>query len=580
MKRAAIMLGVLGVMLVGSGWIDYGDKVEKTEPVFGKEFDGFSLKLSTARIEFEQDEAEQVLIEIRNTNERTSLVGTPVAEGRAYALFLVVADKNGTTLFSRNLLETQRITSVEKGQIAPRADSQLAAVAFNDLEVAKVDEYLHGVPSFTPDTRFVRTADLVPQIYTLKAILLSHLPEQRPDFVVASDLSRILLKPKSAQRMSADEKAQKMDKWLKKMSEGAYGGIGVSSQLAALGDLAVDPLIEMAEKTGEGAVGESRVWAIVTLCSTHSKKAEDYILRRMFDPVSFGDLAFLVWHSQGFHSERITKALLNFCEDAANGKPMPWEKTRGPETRYHAKGSLEFAFKHLIAINRSCTDATARGVIAMGDPKVASFGLMAWKPSSPEAALDILSPMFGRRVHGNLKKAVLNLLSQSCGKTGFPKYDRLGDVNGQWIEAAFWLKRQGRLADADLVTGLRYLVFDVRKEAEDTQRELIRSLHQAVGTTFPVTAASPVLPDDWVKTWRWALQTSDLNNEQAVQYICGMMKTRDPIPDVVRVGMLLELKRLIGDRFPLKRTSGVELDEDWPTCGQWLVDNGYFGKVE
>ncbi len=571
------LAGVLAALSLG--WIDYDDKVEKSKPEFGKVFEGFALRIHTKRVEFEQDEAEELTIEIRNDNERASLLPGEQDPERTYALYLVIADKNGTSRFSRNLLEKFALDSVAKGRIPPKARSTLLTLEFNHVAVARVDEFLHGMPNFGEQTRFVSTADLVPRIYTLKVILLSAKPDKRPDFAVASDVWRILLKPKSGDRMAVDEKTRNMQKWLRKMGEGAFGGVNVSSQLAALGEMAVDPLIEMADRPGGGPVGESRIWAIVTLCNIKSKKAEDYILRRIRDPVAFGDLAFLVWHSQGFHSQRVRETLRTFCEDAATGKPMPWEKKHGPGSRRHAKGSLEFAFKHFISIKRSITDATAEGVLAMDDPKIASFGLAAWQPSGPDAALRVLTPMFdGRRVHGNLKKAALNRLSQALAGDGFPKYDRQANINQQWMAAALWLKRRGKLADKPFVDCLRTLVFDVRKESTAVQRELVKRLQEARIPAFPVRTPRTKLPNDWVQTWRWALRTSDLSKDEAIQYLCAKARTRDPIPDAVKTGMLLELKRIIGSAFPLESTTEVNLDEDWPTCGRWLVENGYFKK--
>jgi hypothetical protein len=95
-----------------------------------------------------------------------------------------------------------------------------------------------------------------------------------------------------------------------------------------------------------------------------------------------------------------------------------------------------------------------------------------------------------------------------------------------------------------------------------------------------VTSARPDPVDDWVKTWRWAIHDAKLPNDEAVAFLCQQMRTRDEIPDAVRLGLLLELKQALGDKFPLKaaKASDIVLDDDWPTCGQWLVENGYFGK--
>jgi hypothetical protein len=58
------------------------------------------------------------------------------------------------------------------------------------------------------------------------------------------------------------------------------------------------------------------------------------------------------------------------------------------------------------------------------------------------------------------------------------------------------------------------------------------------------------------------------------------MRTREAIPDVVRKALLLELADRLGDAFPLKAKTAadIDLETDWPTCGQWLVEHGFFGK--
>lgn len=242
---------------------------------------------------------------------------------------------------------------------------------------------------------------------------------------------------------------------------------------------------------------------------------------------------------------------------------------------------LEFAFKHFIAIHHSITDKTAAGVVAMNDPKIAAFGLMAWTPSSPAAALAAIKPLFRRRrVHGNLKKAALKVLFQALRADGFPKPERDGNVNEQWLHAALWLGRAGKLSRADVQACLRNLVFDMRKENAAGQKELIAALRSQYGTAFPVPRGPVVLPDHWVATWRWALRQAKVPKAEAVQFLCAQMRTREAIPDGVRTALLLELARYLGAAFPLKAKTAKEIDleTDWPTCGRWLVAHGYFGK--
>jgi hypothetical protein len=365
------------------------------------------------------------------------------------------------------------------------------------------------------------------------------------------------------------------------MGEGAYGGIGVSSQLAALGEPAVDPLLQMAEKRdpGKETVRESRIWAIVTLCNTGSPRAEEYILSKLHDPVEFGDLAFLAWHSQAFRSARVTAALRRLAEDAACDRAMPWEATHGAESRVHGRGMLEYVFKHFASIGESITDATAEGLIRLGDEKLMAFGVVVWKTSSAELAIRTLAPAFGRSaVHSNVKKALLACLAQSAAAAGFPAYDREADANRQWLVACQWLHAKGALDRPALISALRWLILDVPRDQEDLQADLIASLAARAIDGYPVKGVQPRLPQDWVDTWRWALQTSGLRKDGAVGFCTRMMRTRDELPDPVRLGLLQELRRLIGPEFPLP-DGPVDLDAAWSECGAWLVQKGYFKKA-
>ena len=47
---------------------------------------------------------------------------------------------------------------------------------------------------------------------------------------------------------------------------------------------------------------------------------------------------------------------------------------------------------------------------------------------------------------------------------------------------------------------------------------------------------------------------------------------------VVQVPLLVELRALLGAQFPLPAGEAFDVDEAWPTCGNWLVRNGYFGQ--
>lgn len=592
MKRL-LALGFAAFLPMLVGWIDYGTAVKREEPQYGKEFQGMSLRIQTETVEFEQDMPEEIVVDLKNTTDRTRLTVQDPGEGRRFALYVVVADEDGTSLFSRNLLEEQPNNPIAKEKIPPKASSELIRVKFNELEVAKVETYLDGLPQFDEKTKMQNAGWLVPRVYTVKAVLLSGLPEKRPDFAAASDVWSILLKPKSVERMAADEKDALMKKYLKKMGEGAYGGIGVSSQLAALGEDAVEPLIAMAERTGEGAkdqaeadrTRESRIWAIVTLCNTRSKKAEEYILKRLQDPVDFGDLSFLVWHSQGFRSARVTETIRKMAEDTACGREMPWEKRRGPTSRGHGMGSFQFMCKHFISIGQSLTDATVAAAVKFKDPEQTGYALMAWQPANGEQAVQVLLPLIRQgNVHPNLRKLVIAILGKPYADKGFPKCAREATPEEQeqaWIQTGLWLNRQGKLTDAETLAFLRSFVLGVRKEDTGAQLDLMLALRRfGAKSGYPVTRARPEPVEDWVATWRWALHETKLPPKEAAAFLCQQMRTREEIPDAVRRALLVELKQALGSSFPLqaKTDADVDLDNDWPTCGQWLVEQGFFGK--
>jgi hypothetical protein len=578
MKRPSLraVLVCLGILCVA--WIDYDDQVVRKEPVFGKEFQGFALLLSTEKADFEQDSGERIHVVLRNTTDAVSVL-PETAGKRDCGLLIILADKGGgTSLVSQNLLTEAHPTL--SGQVTAKATVELANAAFDDLALAPFSEYENGMPSVKPGAPRTPGAGLVPQLYVVRAILYGALPGKRPDFAVASDTWPVLLRPKDGKRMTEEERRAKMEQWLAKMSEGAYGGIGVSSQLAALGESAVEPLLAMAEKQDatKEAVRESRIWAIVTLCNTGSPRAEEYILGKLRDPLDFGDLAFLAWHSQAFRSRRVTETLRQLAEDAACDRPMPWEAKHGPESRIHGRDMLEYVFKHFAGLHESITDATAAGLVRLGDEKLLAFGISTWKPSSGQTAIDTLAPLCGKGpVHSNVKKAILACLAQAAVAEGVPAYDREADSSRQWLAGCTWLHARQSLDSAALTVALRWLALEVPRDQEALQAEVIAALSGVAGPGFPVAGTQPRLPDDWVATWRWALQTSGLPAPAAIGICTRMMRTRDELPDAVRLGLLQELKRLIGAEFPLPEGK-VDLEQAWPECGNWLIQKGYFKK--
>ncbi len=562
---------------LGLGWINYDARVEKKPAVFGKEFAGFALKLSTEKVDFAQDLPEPVTVVLKNNTDRTTFFPAKAeTKGRFVRLYFVLADENGNSLFSDDLLRG-RDHPLLRGEVPPHTELTVLKVPFNSLKFAKVEEFEHGLPFFDPrKSRFVPASELVPKIYVLKALLISGIPDRRPDFVVASDRWALLIRPRSGARMSEAEKRARLHRYLAKMKQGAYGGIGVSSQLAALGEIAVEPLIRMADRQGDGKVFESRIWAIVTLCNIRSPKASAYILKRLRSPVSLADLNFLAWHSQACRDPAIEREIRSLVNAILEGKPLPWRP--GPIPRGVKDSFLEFCFKRFASLHQSISDETAAACLRWPNPKPVSFGLAVWKPSSPQKALELLAPLFIKTsVHPVLKRIVLTRLSTALKEQGFPAFDRNGDAEAQWHRAGLWLFRTGALSEKRKIDFLRAEVLGVRKSVE-AKKDILALLRQTLEDASPIKRAIPQFPEDWTAAWRWALHAGPIPSQQAVEFLCGQMRTREELPASTKRALLVELKKFIGPRFPLPRTDEFKLDEAWSTCGNWLIENGFFGK--
>jgi len=266
---------------------------------------------------------------------------------------------------------------------------------------------------------------------------------------------------------------------------------------------------------------------------------------------------------------------------------MPWEKRRGAESRGHGMGSLQYMCKHFISIHQSVTEPTVVAAVGFKDPEMTGYVLMAWQPTSGEQAVRILVPLVRRgNIHPNLRRLTGATLAKFYEKEGFPKYVREATADEQeqdWLHAALWLNRNGKLSDAETLAFLRGFVLGVRKENTACQLDLMLALRRfGAKAGYPVTRAQPEPVADWVATWRWALHEAKLPPKAAAAFLCQQMRTKEEIPDVVQRALLIELKQALGDPFPLKAKTpeAVDLETDWPTCGQWLVEKGYFGKAK
>ncbi len=562
------------------GFISDKDSVTPPEAQFGKEFQGFSLKVSAEKAEFEQGMPVPVIGVLKNTGTRSSLLAgeSAVTAGRTYAFHLMLTDKEGaSTLFSTNLLTEGG--AVLRDGVPPGRETVIVNVPFDGVDLGKVDEFLDGKPYFDPKSRLVKGADLTPRVYKLRAILLSAEPEKRPDFLIASKSWNILVRPKSAERMSPAEREEKLAHLLARLNAGGMGGMAVADQLAAFGEHAVDALIAVAQKRGgkdAQATMESRVWALAILCNTGSPRAEAFVEKCLLNPISPGDLNYLAWHSQRFRSDRITAVLHKRVRSiAAEARPPRPDSAPKPGKPAPEIGFLGWVFRHFSRIGETLDDDVALGCLALGEPKIASLALDLWKPTSAERAVTAVKPYFTTLgIHPNVKRAVLRLLATQFGDRGFPKLDMKGDVNLAWRLSAFWLAGKQQLTKDDLVTLLRNQIIFAR--TDEARLQLVSLFQRLRPAGYPATGRPVSLPGDWVKTWQWCLQTGSFTTEQATQFLCVQMMTREELPDAVKRALLVALKQQIGAAFPLKSTTQVNLDEDWPTCGTWLVENGYF----
>jgi len=445
-------LGLLPVLpLLGClsawGWFDYGVNVKRESAEFGKPFAGISLKLETRHSQAELNSPEPLTVTLKNENPRSALLPESLPrDERVYALYVVCATAGGLSYFTPNLVKDSD-NPVTGDRLAPNGETVVVDTTLDRLPVVRVESVDFAAADF-PGLNSMPTRELVPQVYVLKAILLSRLPGKKPDFVAASNSCAVLLLPERGEHMSPEERQTRAAKYLAKLEEGAYGGIAVSSQLAALGETAVPQLIATADRKGEGHVRESRVWAIATLCRTGSPKAAEYVLERLKHPVDLGDVAFLAWHSQGCSSPAIEAQVLALVSSILKSERLPWQDAF-PEVDTGTKSAfLEFAFKHFNQTGQTLPVELVGNCITWPDQKPAAFGIELWKPGDAETAVRLLAPVFGQpNRHPNLKRVVLLKLETACAAQGFPKMGPADDLEAAWQRAGRWLTEKGYLSE-------------------------------------------------------------------------------------------------------------------------------------
>ena len=489
-SRFAVWMGLTGLAcaFVGAssavGWIDYGTSVTREPPAFGGPFRGIALRLSTEDVEFEQDVAEEVTITLRNVSDEPTFMPESLdTAARDIRVYVVLADRGSRVYFSQNLWAACQKAEADV-PLAADSERPLISVPFTELHVRRPSDMEGGIPLFEDAGNTSRAASqLPPGVYGVKAMILSGPADQRPDFTVASNSWPVLLLPKSGSRMSEEEKAGKLTRYMKRLKRGAYGGLAVSSQLAALGEIAVEPLLETAEKQGGGHVRESRIWALVTLCNTGSSRAEAYIRRRLNAPVDLGDLPFLAWHSQGFDSAGIRAQLEELALGVLAGERLPWaagDKTVDEPTK---TAFLEFTLKHFIRIRHRPAEDILRGCMqAEVQPKIAALALelVSRTPGrSPEDMAAILGPLLTRvEADSRLRDRAVSLCPETVQSAAPPEH--------QWLRAVKWVHDNGQLTTPEYTAFLSRLVDDSHLEDDGARRAAMRELEKHTGGTAPI----------------------------------------------------------------------------------------------
>lgn len=559
-----------------SAWIDYGTSVERDTPAFGKAYRGVALKLETEKAEFELGTPEPVSLVLRN-RDRIKLAApetlTTSKGARKTALYIVLATESGASYFTPDL-GGRAHGKLSAGILPQTVNSNLLTVPFDDLRFRRVETFRNGWPHVKKAHPVRASTDLTPQLYSMRAILLSGQQGKRPDFTVASNVWPVLLRPQQAASLSEKEKQRKLEGYLRDLKRGAYGGKRVASQLAALGETAVDPLIAVADQKGGKTTMESRVWALVALCNNPDPRSDAYVRKRLHEPTALGDLRFLAWHSQACRDPSVQKSLHRLVKKAACGPGTPWDKHFNEVPDHVVSGFLEFAFKQYTRTQSKVDDRIVSCCLARSTPKPAAYALAVWQPSGPDAVLRTLTPSWLKWGQApNLKSAILRSLDKWCRPVtaDMPAYRRGDSVERQWFETGLWLAESGRFTTPQKRVFLTVEVLTVRDPALKTRvREAVRRTDWDTAPPKIDTARTGA----WTTLWRWALNRDVLTEEQAVLFLVSRMRREETLQPSDKRAILEELKvRLPAIPFD---NGARDINAAWAECGKWLVKQGYF----
>lgn len=564
-----------GLVPRAGAWIDYTDKVPAgPTPGYGKPFVGMSLKLESGHAEFELGTAEPLRLRLRNEDPRATLLppGLPPAD-RRYALHLILVTQSGATFFSRSLL-ADPAQPPAGGSIASGQETAIWDGTFDKVSFAAVDKVTLDRPDFPPAARMRPSDELVPQLYVLSAVLLSQTAGKKPDFVVASAPWTVLLRPVRGERLAEAERQQRLDKYLAKMREGAYGGIAVSSQLAALGEVGVAPLIELADRTGDEKARESRAWAIATLCNTGSPRAADYIRRRLQHPVDLRDLPFLAWHSLACRTPDSEKDLLELLRLVAAGQRLPWQDEHPEVSDAVRDDFIEYTGKHFKHTGQSLPDEIVANCLKRADPKSTSFAMEAWKPASAESALAVLLPAFAPPCrHPTVKRLALRRLADA-GVPGVSAPGEGGDIAAAWYAAGCQLADAGKLTGEARAGFLRTQLLELR--TPQLRADVLRRLVAAV-PAFPVKPEALATPEGWTQAWQWTLAQGGVRGEDELRFLAAEAARDAQLTTGEKAAILKEISRPgRKDTFAGKGEDTAEaLAQVWPGLLQWLTAKKY-----
>lgn len=533
--------------------------VSITAGEFGREFQGAALGLEVSTMEFEVQNSSEITVRTVISSKRSNIIPRQYSrKQRSSSMHFVAASDSGITWFSQNLLKN-----------AALEPARSLKLQWTDLRFIRVKKFVNGRPAMS-DRRKTAPEEMLPGLYSCKAVFLSGVDGKRPDFVLSSNPVSLTVLPQSADHMSEAKQRETLKKLIEELKKGAYGGERSASQLAALGDVSVDALIRIADKKGGGKGFESRVWALTALCANPSPRSDEYIVKRLNNPVELGDLPFLAWNSKACRSPKVKQTIQRLIFLAVKGKELPWQRAHG-EIDMETRGKfLEFAFKHYFAKKYDIGTDIVAATFDLPDPKIAAFALAIWKSKTEQEAIRLLAPEWQTVLHPNLKVALLNALETQLKDWGAPVYDKEGNLQRQWFGAGLFLLKQSK--DPSILNPQRFLKISILENSRNS--ELQPPLFSFAGRE-PAESLKESSRDT---LWGWAFDSVDLPKNDKIDLLIKDMRYEDELSSSRKRLILEKLSVLFPDETLLKQLSAIPLEQAWNKGGQFLVSRGYFTR--